>query len=261
MQNGLSKSIFFAMLNQHGVHLDEHEKALITTVFGMKNQHRDKLDYEKLDAAFEGVQQQLYEQEKQYTPQWERRMFKRIGNYLMANNMSIEECFRIIDTDNSQTISFAEFAAALNRFQLGLSDKQLKMFLGRLGVQQAKSYLTKQEFLTRFWAAYTYEQIEDTEEEKRAKEEARDADALHQIQKTDLAMQSISHNVIQANRKIKSELDRKMHELSMFRSIQKQIRGKMPVHQAFTAMDTNALGFLCLRDFHMNFSRLFDLAI
>ena len=44
------------MLNEHGVHLDEHEKALITTVFGMRNQHHDKLDYEKLDSAFEGVQ-------------------------------------------------------------------------------------------------------------------------------------------------------------------------------------------------------------
>jgi len=41
---------------QHGVLLNEHEKALITTVFGMRNQNNDKLDYEKLDNAFEGVQ-------------------------------------------------------------------------------------------------------------------------------------------------------------------------------------------------------------
>ena len=148
-------------------------------------------------------------------------MFKRIGNYLMQNNMSIEECFAIIDTDHSGTISFAEFAAALTRFQLGLSDQQLKMFLSRLGVGERKSYLTKQEFLARFWAAYTYETIEDTEEERKAKEETRDADALHQIHKTDLQMSSVSHNVIQANRKIKSELDQKMQDLNMFRSIQK----------------------------------------
>jgi len=55
MNNGLSKSIFFTLLLKHGVHLDEHEKALIATVFGMRNQHNDKLEYAKLDSAFEGV--------------------------------------------------------------------------------------------------------------------------------------------------------------------------------------------------------------
>ena len=121
--NGLSKSIFFGMLMQSGVLLDEHEKALVTAVFGMRNQHNDKLDYEKLDSAFEGVQQQLYAQDIQYTSLWERRLFKRIGNYLMQHNKSIGECFDLIDTDNSQTISFEELRRAVNRFQLGLSDK------------------------------------------------------------------------------------------------------------------------------------------
>lgn len=32
---GLSKQIFFRLLQQHGVLLNEHEKALITTVFGL----------------------------------------------------------------------------------------------------------------------------------------------------------------------------------------------------------------------------------
>ena len=34
---GLSKSIFFKLLLQNGVMLNEYEKALMTTVFGMKN--------------------------------------------------------------------------------------------------------------------------------------------------------------------------------------------------------------------------------
>ena len=52
---GLSKSIFFKLLLQHGVLLDEYEKALLTTVFGMHNADKDKLEYEKIDNAFEGV--------------------------------------------------------------------------------------------------------------------------------------------------------------------------------------------------------------
>lgn len=106
--NGLSKTIFFRLLVANGVLLNEHEKALICTVFGMKNNNSDKLDYERLDNAFEGVQQQLYLQEVQYTSEWECRLFKRMGNYLMENNKSISECFDLIDTDDSQTISFDE---------------------------------------------------------------------------------------------------------------------------------------------------------
>ena len=56
-------------------------------------------------------------------------MFKRIGNYLMKNNKSISQCFDLIDTDSSDTISFEELKNALNRFQLGLSGKQLDVFL------------------------------------------------------------------------------------------------------------------------------------
>lgn len=55
MKNGLSKSIFFSQLLKHGVLLNEHEKALITTVFGKKNQDKGELDYAQLDNAFEGV--------------------------------------------------------------------------------------------------------------------------------------------------------------------------------------------------------------
>lgn len=136
----------------------------------------------------------MYEQDVQYTSQWERRLFKRIGNYLMQNNKSIMECFDLIDTDNSQTISFEELKQALNRFQLGLSDKQLKVFAQRLGEDQ-KSYMTKHEFLTRFWAAYTYEEMQD--EEIRPPEEEDDAGYT-----TPAVMQSVSHNVLAASRKI-----------------------------------------------------------
>ena len=35
-------------------------------------------------------------------------MFKKIGNYLMSNNLNIDECFDYIDTDDSKTISYSE---------------------------------------------------------------------------------------------------------------------------------------------------------
>ena len=59
-QAGLSKIIFLNQLSKYGVVVTEQEKALISNVFGLGNADRDKLDYEKIDAAFEGIQQQLY---------------------------------------------------------------------------------------------------------------------------------------------------------------------------------------------------------
>lgn len=61
---GLSKTIFFNHLTKYGVVLKEHEKALISTVFGMHKVDRDKLDYNLIDSAFEGIQQQLYSRGK-----------------------------------------------------------------------------------------------------------------------------------------------------------------------------------------------------
>ena len=58
-QCGLSKRLFFAQLADYGVALSEQDKALICQVFGLGGAH-DKLDYLKLDQAFEGEQQQLY---------------------------------------------------------------------------------------------------------------------------------------------------------------------------------------------------------
>ena len=66
------------------------------------------MDYLKLDQAFEGEQQQLYALEEFYTVEWERRVFKKIGEYLKKHNLTIEACFDLIDDDGSQTVSFTE---------------------------------------------------------------------------------------------------------------------------------------------------------
>ena len=58
---GLSKRLFFSHLQKYGVDLDEDQKTLMCTVFTLAGVP-EKFEYEKLDAAFEGVQSQLYVQ-------------------------------------------------------------------------------------------------------------------------------------------------------------------------------------------------------
>ena len=52
---GLLKSIFNNTLLEYGVVLTEKEMAIISSVFGLGQKNRDKLDYIRLDSAFEGV--------------------------------------------------------------------------------------------------------------------------------------------------------------------------------------------------------------
>ena len=84
----------------------------------------------------------MYALEQFYTVEWERRVFKKIGEYLKKQNLTIESCFDLIDSDNSQTISLTELKQALIRFELPLNDA----------------------FVSRFWSAFTYDQIAEGED-------------------------------------------------------------------------------------------------
>ena len=116
---GLSKRLFFRQLALYGVTLSAEDKAALCQVFGL-DEAPDKLDYLKLDQAFEGEQQTLYAQSAFYTVQWERRVFKKIGEYLRRKSISVEACFDLMDDDGSKTISKEELERALLRFELNL---------------------------------------------------------------------------------------------------------------------------------------------
>lgn len=71
----------------------------------------------------------------------------------------------------------------------------------------------------------------------------------------------LSHNIVEASKKLKSELDEKVKRQKAFSSIQRKIKRTMPVQEAFMKLDTDSKGFLILRDFHLNFSNFFDLSL
>ena len=64
----------------------------------------------------------MYALEELYTVDWERRVFKRIGEYLKRHTLTVEACFDLIDDKKSQTISYSDLKQALARFDLRLSD-------------------------------------------------------------------------------------------------------------------------------------------
>jgi len=63
MSSGLSKRVFFNLLKEQGIELDEDEKTMLSQVFGVAGKP-DRFNYEMLDKEFEAVQQKLYAQGK-----------------------------------------------------------------------------------------------------------------------------------------------------------------------------------------------------
>ena len=55
--------------------------------------------------------------------EWERRVFKKIGAYLMRHNVTLVKCFNLIDAAGTFTLSCDELRQAIIRFDLGISDK------------------------------------------------------------------------------------------------------------------------------------------
>lgn len=85
-----------------------------------------------------------------------------------------------------------ELQNAIIRFDLGLSNKQTKAFLARIDSQNL-GYITQQEFIQRFWSAYTYDDVFDEENNP-------DEDPTN-MQKVQLPImqQMSSHNISAAN--------------------------------------------------------------
>ena len=100
----------------------------------------------------------MYALEQFYTVEWERRIWKKIGEYLKKHNYTIQKCFDLIDDDGSQTISLSELKQALVRFDLRLNDKQVLIFLERIA-EKDKGYISREAFIKRFWSAFTYEDV------------------------------------------------------------------------------------------------------
>lgn len=100
----------------------------------------------------------MYALEEFYTVEWERKVFKMIGEYLKKENMTIEQCFNLIDDDMSATINATELKQALIRFNLGLNDRKIKIFTERL-LGSGKKSISREAFIQRFWSAFTYDEI------------------------------------------------------------------------------------------------------
>jgi hypothetical protein len=140
----------------------------------------------------------------------------------MQNNKSISECFDSLAVSGSSNIAINDLERAIIRFDLHLSDTDLRKFVDRLNVRKAQS-ISKNEFIQRFWSAYTYE---ETFLEDKSKDEKKEADKKIEVPPVNLML---SHNIVEASKKLKSEMEEKVKQQKAFSSIQRKIKMTMPV--------------------------------
>ena len=73
--------------------------------------------------------------------------------------------------------------------------------------------MSKKEFISKFWAAYTYEEVFLEEDEA---EKGNQAGQKIEVPQTNV---NLSHNIVEASKKLRSELEDKVKLVKMFSSI------------------------------------------
>jgi len=108
-----------------------------------------------------------------------------------------------------------------------------------------ESFISREAFIRRFWAAYTYDDI-STEEEKTA--EAANS------------MLPEGFSSAADRGRIATGLQQKLKGLKMLKAIQERVTSSKTSSEAFGCLDSG-VGFLTLRDFHTGLSQHFDLIL
>lgn len=200
-------------MNKYGVLLDDDEITLVNQVFRLREQ-ASQFDYVKMDNMFEAIQASQFSRGDQHTKEWECRIFKKIGNYLRAQGMTINQAFEQIDEDGSGTISLPELKNALVRMHIDLSDKELRLFLKNLA-EEGQDFITQSRFLRRFWSAYTYDNVFGKAGDKVPK----------------------------------APMSEDVKRIRMIQSIQERIKQNMNAPEAFQALDGSKVSMLTMKDF------------
>lgn len=109
-----------------------------------------------------------------------------------------------------------------------------------------ESFISREAFIRRFWAAYTYDDV-STEAERSAEQAV-----------SSMLPEGFSSAADRG--RIATGLQQKLKGLKMLKAIQERVTSTKTVSEAFGCLDTG-VGFLTLQDFHAGLSQHFDLTL
>lgn len=129
-----------------------------------------------------------------------------------------------------------ELKAALIRFQINLTDKEIKVFLQRLD-EDKKGYISQSQFMKKFWAAYTYDDL---------------------FANDDTA--AMRGTMTAGSNQRQQGISDRMKKNKMFSAIQQKLKMVSTAQEAFRNMD-KGVGFLTVKDIIAQMPALFGISL
>ena len=146
----------FQILSKYGVYLKEDEKCLLNSAFAFK-QLPDIFDIAKLFTLLDSLSEPEHAQNI-FNSEWERKIYRKLGDFIKNHNLTIKECFNLFDENKSGLINKEEFGSALEGLQVDISERELSVLISLADVNK-NGLISLNEFAKKFWEAYSFENL------------------------------------------------------------------------------------------------------
>ncbi len=151
-KSGIEKHNFYKLLGKFGVFLTEDEKAILNSAFGF-TALPNMLDTHKLMSMLESLPEAETSKKQQYTLEWERKIYRKLGNHLRGKGMTVLDCFPRTSVTPAGYVSQRQFSAAMQALNIGLDDKEIATLLAVSKADREGNLLVK-DFAKKFYEAY-----------------------------------------------------------------------------------------------------------
>jgi len=152
-KTGIDKKQFYRIISSYKVYLSEEEKNILNAAFEYTNPP-SIIDTHKFLNMFEinGLAENQQEiTHKIYTIDWERRIYRKIGDYLRKKGKTLADCF--YDLSENGFVAQEDLANVLKGFEVKLNDDEITTLMGLAAVTQDGMIKIK-EFTKKFYDAY-----------------------------------------------------------------------------------------------------------
>jgi len=166
-KSAIEKHNFYKLLTKFGVVLSEDEKGVLNSAFGY-TALPNMLDTHKLMNMLESLPTAETSKKQQYTLEWERKIYRKLGNFLKSHVLTIQESLGK-NAGPGGLIAVDEFGKNLRELNIGLNEKEIAMLL-QVAKGTAEGKINIKKFAKQFYETYLLD-AETATAEKMTKED------------------------------------------------------------------------------------------
>jgi len=150
-KSGIEKHNFYKILSKFGVLLSDDEKSILSTVFGI-HLLPSMFDTNALMNMLESLPVTESSTKQHYTIEWERRIYRKLGNFLRSRTLTLQDFFAD-SMDSEGYVSIEEFNERLSDVDLSLGEREI-MTLANVARNTADGRINVKRFAKQFYDTY-----------------------------------------------------------------------------------------------------------